>query len=124
MARDEAMHQRLQAWAAWLVVGDGSGYPVMSVLHADWSPPSPGLTPTLKSSRVPVEVRQTHRIVLGMSDRTRVTLLLVYGFPSLTQAERASRLGIAERTVAERVEAAQAALRQALGEFRHMQTFG
>lgn len=114
MARDEAMHQRLQAWAQWLVVGDGSGYPMMSVLHEDWSPPAPGMTPTLKTSRVPDEVRAVHRIVLQMSERMRVTLLLVYGFPSLAQWERAARLGVAERTVAERVEAAQAVLRGAL----------
>ena len=115
MARDEAMHQRLQAWAQWLVVGDGSGYPVTNVLHENWSPPSPGMTPTMKASRVPEEVKAVHRIVLQMSERMQVTLLLVYGFPSLAQWERAARLGVAERTVAERVEAAQAVLRGALG---------
>jgi DNA-directed RNA polymerase specialized sigma24 family protein len=114
MARDDAMHQRLRAWAQWRVVGDGSGYPVMSVLHKDWSPPSPGITPTLKASSVSMEVRQTDRVVQRMSERMRETLLLVYGFPSLSMWEMAARLGVAERTVTERVEAGQAALREAL----------
>ena len=114
MARDEAMHQRLQVWAQWLVVGDGSGYPVTNVLHESWHPPTPGMTPTLKASRVPDEVRAVHQIVLRMSERMSVTLLLVYAFPSLAQWERAARLGVAERTVAERVEAAQSVLRKQL----------
>jgi DNA-directed RNA polymerase specialized sigma24 family protein len=108
------MHQRLQAWAQWRMVGDGSGYPVMSVLHPNWSPPAPGTTPTMKTSRAPLEVRETDRVVARMSERMQKTLLLVYGLPALTQAERARRLGVAERTVVERVEAAQGVLRRAL----------
>ena len=45
-ARDERIEARLQRWARWVTVGDGSGFPTMSVLHREWTPPSPGTTPT------------------------------------------------------------------------------
>lgn len=123
MARDEQMHLRLVEWAQWRKVGDGSGYPTMSVLHEDWSPPSPGQTPTMKVA-APSSARQTHRAMASWSGRLRNTVAIHY-LTNLPMAEQAARLGCAERTVYERIEQAQAMLREALhGEFRHMQETG
>lgn len=115
MARDDAMHQRLVDWAQWLRVGDGSGYPTMSVLHEDWSPPSPGITPTMKTS-APSSARQTHRVMRAWSATLQATVIVHYCYPGMTVAEQADRLGCAERTVVDRVERAQRLLRLALDE--------
>lgn len=129
--RDEAMHVRLVEWAQWRRVGDGSGYPTMSVLHEDWSPPSPGLTPTMKVA-ARSSARETHRAMAGWSARLRNTVALHY-LTNLPVAEQARRLECAERTVYERIELAQRMLRWVLagggpevvgGEFRHMQKMG
>jgi hypothetical protein len=56
----QAIDERLQRWAMAVTVGDGSGYPVKSVLHPSWSPPSPGMTPTLKVG-TSTDVHETHR---------------------------------------------------------------
>jgi hypothetical protein len=113
MARDEAMHQLLLAWAQWLRVGDGSGYPTMSVLHEDWTPPSPGVVPTLKVA-APNGARRTDRVLRGMSRTLYVTALVHYCYPSMTVAKQADRLGCCERTVYSRVEQVQVLLREAL----------
>lgn len=127
--RDEQMHMRLLEWAQWCKVGDGSGYPTMSVLHEDWSPPSPGLTPTMKVA-AGSSARQTHRAVRTLSARLRNTVAIHY-LTNLPIAEQAQRLQCAERTVFERIEQAQALVRAALdapdaaqNEFRHMQEVG
>lgn len=127
MARDEAMHLLLLDWAQHVMVGDGSGYPTMSVLHPDWSPPSPGVTPTLKVGS-PSSARLVGRIMARWSERLRSTVVLVYCVPALSVAQQAQRLGCAERTVYERVAAAHQLMRMAIqrdsGEFRHMQEKG
>lgn len=112
MARDDAMHQRLLEWAAWVTVGDGSGYPSMSVLHESWTPPTPGTTPTMKVC-APSSARQTHRIMAGWSVRQRNTVALYY-CTQLPVAEQALRLECGERTVYERIDVAHRLLRQAL----------
>lgn len=104
MARDADIEARLQRWASWLNEGDGSGYPVMSVLHQDWQPPSPGITPTMKVSSV-TDVGETHRAVRRLSLRLRNTVLIQYCF-NLTLAEKAERLGCGEQTVVQRVDLA------------------
>jgi DNA-directed RNA polymerase specialized sigma24 family protein len=110
MARDDHMHQRLLEWAQAVTVGDGSGYPTMSVLHEDWTPPSPGLTPILKSSPHSA-ARQTHRLVGLFSARLQDTVTLHYCFPGLSIAEQAARLDCGVRTVHERIEVAHRLLR-------------
>ncbi len=123
MARDEAMHLLLLDWAQWVMVGNGSGYPTMSVIHPDWSPPSPGVTPTMKVS-APSSARRINREMAKWSARLRNTVVLVYCIPGMTLDEKARLLGCAVRTVNERIALAHVALREALGEFRHMQTNG
>lgn len=123
MACDEEMHRRLLEWAQWRKVGDGSGYPTMSVLHEDWSPPSPGLMPTMKVAAAS-SARSTHRAVRTLSARLRNTVAVHY-LTNLPIAEQARRLECAVSTVYERVEQAQALVRVALDamqkEFRHME---
>jgi DNA-directed RNA polymerase specialized sigma24 family protein len=114
MARDEQMHQRLLEWAQWRKCGDGSGYPTMSVLHEDWSPPSPGITPTMKVA-APSSARQTHRAIQALSARLRNTVAIHY-LTNLPIAEQARRLECAERTVHERIEQAQGLVRRWLAD--------
>jgi DNA-directed RNA polymerase specialized sigma24 family protein len=104
MARDPQVQARLLRWAAWVTVGDGSGYPVMSVIHPEWQPPSPGVTPTLKVGAV-TDVRQTHRAIQGLSLRLRNTLVVHYVM-RLSLAEQAQRLGCEVSTVIARVASA------------------
>jgi DNA-directed RNA polymerase specialized sigma24 family protein len=123
MARDDAMHLRLVEWAQWRKVGDGSGYPTMSVLHEDWSPPSPGQTPTMKVA-APSSARQTHRAMQGWSGRLRNTVALYY-LTNLPIADQAVRLDCAECTIFQRIEQAHALLRDALQiEIRHKEKTG
>lgn len=109
MARDPLIDQRLRAWAQWLTTGDGSGYPTMSVLHPSWTPPSPGVTPSLKVS-APSTVHATHRAVRQLSQRLANTVLVHYCM-QLSLAEQAARLDCAEATVHQRIEQAHRLLR-------------
>lgn len=77
MARDETMQQRLMSWAEAMAVGDGSGYPVMSVIHPHWTPPSSGAMPTLKTGSN-WHVRETHRAIGKLPDRLIATLVVHY----------------------------------------------
>lgn len=104
MARDELIDRLLRTWAQWLMVGDGSGYPSMSTLHPDWSPPSPGTTPSMKVG-APSSARETHRMVGLLSDRLQATLRLHY-CTNLPVAEQALRLGCQADTVHKRVQVA------------------
>lgn len=112
MARDTAMEARLQRWAQGVTVGDGSGYPVMAVIHPNWSPPSPGVLPSLKTSPAS-DVRQTHRAIGRLSARLQDTVVMHYCMrPSM--AEQAERLGCTVDTVHDRIERAHRQLRALL----------
>lgn len=104
MSRDDDIHARLQRWAQWLNVGDGSGYPVMSVLHPEWQPPSPGITPTMKTAKYS-DARATHRAVARLSVKMANTLVVHY-CKNLPIAEQARQLECAESTVHTRVATA------------------
>lgn len=104
MARDAEMDRRLWLWAERLKVGDGSGYPVKSTLHPDWSPPSPGITPTMKVS--PGKGRDCiGRLVAKLPDSLVATLVAKY-VVRLSDGDAALALGCAPPTVAARVERA------------------
>lgn len=104
MARDAGMEARLQRWAQWVTVGDGSGYPVKSVLHPEWQPPSPGITPTLKTAPA-TDVRATHRAIGRLSQRLANTLVVHYCL-KLSLAEQADRLACSIDAIHNRVERA------------------
>jgi DNA-directed RNA polymerase specialized sigma24 family protein len=89
MQRSEAMDARLQRWAQWVTVGDGSGYPVTNTLHPNWSPPSKGRRPTLKVT-AGSDARQTHRAIGELSQRLQNTLVVHYcqRLPLEVQAQR------------------------------------
>src|SRR5688500_13054004 len=112
MSRDAHIEQRLIAWASWLTTGDGSGYPTMSVLHPEWSPPSPGITPTLKVA-APSTARETHRAIGQLSMRLRNTLLVHYAL-NLSIESQADRLQCNRSTVHARIEQAHRRLRSLL----------
>ena len=104
MARDPQIEQRLQRWAQWLKVGDGNGFPVMSVLHKEWQPPVPGTSPTMKVGHGS-DAPATHRAIGQMSVRMRNTLVVHYVL-GLSVADQALRLECTEKTVMARVELA------------------
>lgn len=114
MARDDAMDVRLRAWAQWVSVGDGSGFPTMSVLHPEWQPPSPGMTPTMKVC-APSSASETHKAMASWSARLRNTVTLYY-CTNLPVAEQALRLECGERTVQQRIDDAHGLLREWLKE--------
>jgi DNA-directed RNA polymerase specialized sigma24 family protein len=116
MARDPQIEARLQRWAQWLTAGDGSGYPVKSTLHEDWSPPSPGMTPTMKTVKGS-DGPQTQRMVSGLSDRRRATLVAVYVL-RMPIADAAAALDCAPDTVLDRVERIHRQLLGLIGEAR------
>ena len=113
--QQDVMETRLREWAAWLTSGgDGAGYSAMSVIHPDWSPPSPGSTPTLKVARRGCQREQDlHAAVLQLSRRLQATLL-VYYCKRLSVAEQAAMLECAEATVHARVREAKRLLALAL----------
>lgn len=112
MARIPDIEARLLRWAQGVTLGDGSGFPSMSVLHPEWQPPSPGVTPTLKA--LPgSDVLETHRAISRLSERLIVTLVLHYILkPPL--AEQARMLDCGEATVYARVERAHGLLAEGL----------
>jgi DNA-directed RNA polymerase specialized sigma24 family protein len=114
MARDAAIEARLLRWAAWVTVGDGSGYPSMSPLHAHWTPPAAGMTPTLKVG-ASTDARQTHRAIGLLSQRLANTLVVHYVM-KLSLADQAERLGCQPDTVTARVALAHRRLQGLLAE--------
>lgn len=122
MARDPQIEARMQRWAEWLTSGDGSGYPVKSTLHQDWSPPSPGITPTMKTGRGS-DGAQTQRMVMALSERRQATLVAVYVL-RMPIADAAAALDCAPDTVLDRVERIHRQLLgqlQSAGEFCNIQ---
>lgn len=115
MARSEVMEQRLQRWAEWLKVGDGAGYATKCTLHEDWSPPTPGTTPTLKVAPAN-DAPQTQRAVNALSERLRATLVAHYVL-RMTAADAAAVLECAPDTVLDRIERAHRQLAATLGVF-------
>lgn len=119
--RDEAIDARLQRWAQWVTAGEGSGFPTMSVLHREWTPPSPGTTPTLKVA-ASSDVRQTHRALAKLSLRLRNTVVVHYCH-KVPLAEQARRLDCAESTVVARIPVIHQLVRLALREGADVQEF-
>ena len=109
MARIEWVEQRLQRWAQAVTVGDGSGFPAMSVLHEDWMPPSPGVTPSMKVSLGRNDARSTHRAIALLSKRLQNTPVVHYVL-GLPLCDQATRLECAIDTVHGRIESAHAQL--------------
>lgn len=114
MARDPRIEERLVRWAAGVTVGDGNGFPAMSVIHPEWQPPSPGTTPTMKVSPAS-DVRQTHAAIQRLSQRMQVTLLVHYVFKG-TVEDQALRLGCQVSTVHARIDVAHRQLSALLAE--------
>lgn len=99
---DTLMDERLRRWASWVAGGESAGFPRTNVLHASWTPPSPGMTPTLQTGRKAGDAAATHAAVATLSLRLRNTVVLHY-CKRLSQAEQAAELGCAPSTVAQRL---------------------
>ena len=109
MAMDPHIDRCLQLWSEWLLVGDGSGYPAKSVLHPMWSPPSGGITPSLKVA-APSIARQVHREVGKLPVRLANTVVVHYVY-KLPLADQAQRLQCQPSTVYARLSEAHRMLR-------------
>lgn len=113
MARIQEIENRLQRWAQGVTVGDGSGFPAMSVIHPSWQPPTPGTTPTMKVAPGS-DVRQTHAAIGKLSERLRATVVAHYVL-KWPIADQAQVLECGQATVYARVERAHAELWALLG---------
>jgi DNA-directed RNA polymerase specialized sigma24 family protein len=116
MARDPLIEARLQRWAEWVQVGDGSGYPCRSVLHEDWLPPSQGITPVPKLLRAGNDGPQTHRALGKLSSATLRNTVVVHYVHRWPLQQQAEYLGCAVDTVHDRVERVHRELRGLLGQ--------
>lgn len=114
MARDQAIERRLRDWAQWMKVGDGSGYATRCTIHPEWSPPTSGMTPTMKVGAHST-AKQTHRAIATLSERLQNTLVLHY-VTNLSVADQAARLQCTVETVGQRVCTAHRRLLAALSE--------
>ena len=113
MARDADIEARLLRWAQAVTVGDGSGFPSMSMLHPEWQPPSPGMRPSMKTAPAS-DVGSTHRAVARLSMRLRNTIVVHYCL-RLSMELQAARLDCAVDTVHGRIEQAHRELMLLLG---------
>lgn len=103
MAKILWVDEALQRWAAAVAgAGDGSGYPTMSVLHEDWSPPAPGQTPTLKVVHGTGDARRVHAALALLTMRQRNTVVVHY-CRRLSLAEQGELLGCEADTVTKRI---------------------
>lgn len=107
---------RLQRWAEWRELGDAGGFAAVNVLHESWTPPTPGRTPTLRTSRS-TDARQTHRAICTLSLRLQQTLEVVY-VRRLRGAFAAEQLGCDVATVPQRVRDAKRRIASALDQDR------
>lgn len=104
MSRIDWVELRLRDWAQWLMIGDGSGYSSKCTIHPEWSPPTPGTTPTMKVSAA-THVPETHRAVKKLSERLQQTLVLNY-CTNLSLEDQAIRLACQVDTVHARITSA------------------
>ena len=103
--RDEDVEARLQRWAQAVTVGDGSGYPAMSVIHPNWMPPTKGTTPVMKTTGKGGDVLQTAWAIDQLSLRLKNSVVVYYCM-KLPIADQAALLDCAESTVHARVKEA------------------
>lgn len=109
MARIEEVDRRLWLWAEALKVGDGNGYPAKNTLHEDWSPPGPGITPTMKVCAVGADVRTMTAAVRELSQTVQATLVAHY-LLRMAVVDIAAMMECKPDTVHARIEAAHRAL--------------
>lgn len=105
MAKIQEIEDMLRIWATMARAQWGAGYPTMSVLHPNWSPPAPGQTPTMKTGGRPAMVARVHQAIGQLSLRSRNTVVVVYASGVLPAVEQAERLGCQVKTLEKRVEA-------------------
>jgi|GEM_PF-1497778 len=105
MTEVDVLHERLQAWAAWLTAGtSGAGYPTKSVLHSSWLPPTPGSTPTMRTTPTSStkQQRELHAVIQTLCLRLQNTLVVVY-LMRVSPAVQATLLDCQPSTVRARV---------------------
>ncbi len=111
--RSESMHARLCAWGAWFNAGgcniDG-GWPVKSVLHPTWQPPTFGARAAqVAVKRSDVAERELHDRIGRLSDKLRAAVVVVYARPWAPR-EKAAELGCTVAAMERRIDRAHEAL--------------
>lgn len=112
MARIDWVEARLLRWAEACTVGDGSGYPMMSVLHPNWSPPGGGQLPVMKVSKA-TDVLETARAIDQLSLKLHQAVVVHYCKRG-TVERQCEELGCERATLYARVDAAHVALAELL----------
>lgn len=114
MARDKDIDDRLWQWAERLKSGDGTGYPVKSTIHPDWSPPPQGMRPGMKVCTVRPD-EGVHAMIDRLPASLKATVVAHY-LLKLSAIEAGAAMGCAPATVGERIERAHRMLRQMISE--------
>jgi hypothetical protein len=114
MARDPRVEERLLRWAQWVTVGDSSGYPMVSVLHKDWMPPSPGQTCTPRVLPMCSDGPHTHRAIGTLPVKLRNVVVRHY-VNKMPMSEHALLAGCQVGTISSRLDVAHQRVGQAMG---------
>lgn len=112
----DMIERRLLEWAAWTMRGSSAdGYPTKSVLHPSWCPPTPGRTPTMKTSSTGSEVRerQIDQCVQDLPPKRRDAIVVRYLMRASIE-EQVKRAGCTADGVRKRVQLAKDDIAQAL----------
>lgn len=103
----DRMERRLVAWGVWRSAGgNGAGYPAMSVIHPNWTPPARGLPPRMPPAAASCadEVALNGRIG-ELSVKMRDALFVRY-VKRMSLADQAATLSCSESTVLMRIASA------------------
>lgn len=104
MAAETEIELRLMRWAEWVTVGDGSGYPSVCTLHANWSPPQAGQRPAMKVAPAS-HVHATHRAIARLPLKLRNAVVARYIYRG-DVGSQALLMGCEPETVRQRVRRA------------------
>ena len=104
---------RLLRWAEWKQLGNTAGYPVKSILHPTWSPPSPGMLPTLRVGATS-DAQQTHQALEKIQSVNLINAICARYLRRGTLEERAELAGCKPDTFAKRIDRAHREIARAL----------
>jgi hypothetical protein len=111
----DALERELVAWGSYVAGGrEVAGYPVMSVIHPNWTPPAKGMPAKLPMRpREYIRERRVDIVVRRMSRKLQDALAVRY-VRRMPYAEQAMALGCQPGTVDARVREAKRQLQTVL----------
>lgn len=102
---DDQVHVRLVEWAAWVTVGDASGYARTNCLHESWAPARGQMGMAVQRITQHAREREIDAHVRKLSTRLQDTLAVHY-CRRMAVSEQAEVLGCQPSTVHARVREA------------------